>query len=1068
MTLSLIPFFIALGASVAFASFVTPGPTGESPEENQTVVQLRSRFIAGNALEIRWVLVGSIGDEVNTNVGDNISEMQWELSNTSSVYAVIANETCDVPVLPTICHFNQSQVCTFWNLEPTRYYLVCLRSWSANASEEMRNSWRMVNLTTEFRQPPSIVKCTAIIVHGDHKVMEDTAGVLDVPFLELDTISLSCDVTGHPMPSIIWCKNRLDCNASDAEEFRVDSHGVLQIRNASRQHGGLLHCIAENQYGRAMTSAIHLNFMELPRFPSSDDVRTYTVSVGASVRLDCRYPSNSLAHEFTWSKIRNLNDPAPQEVLQNERIVLGWDGSLLFLHTLAPDAGTYQCNVMNRNFEFKKVSGSPSKLELIETSPSFNRQPELLTKSPEIVRAIVGGSLKLQCAFGGKPVPEVVWRSDSSRYELRDENLTLVIDNVQLADQHKYTCSAHNSEGATPESTINVVVHEAPRFVQRPRSRNTTVGQTIRFLCEAAGNPSPQLNWLINGRPIKAQNALSWNYTLSSNSNMLIVRNVSWLTAFCVQCNISNTYGYQLANSYLNVFLPTKITLPPEDVTLTGQAVVIFHCGVESDPSTPVSLTWLRGNKEIVYDLQRIYLLANHSLVLNLTNEEDGGNSFVAQYTCHATNGLDEDSQSAKLRPAFVLPIRRDESTVLPDMLWLGAICGVICLVIISTTTVCLVCNRPHRVKDSSASGPTFQRPDTSWRHQESVKMTRRSKQKPGGAVENRFCLDLLSVENASLHSALQQMYIPRQRLRLGNSIGRGQFGRVFSAYLCHAREKIEEHVAVKTMKYKPEETEMAELFLREAVLMKDFWHVHVLGVIGVTFDPDGSPMVILPFMANGDLRKYIMNTELDITVLQLLKMSLQVAYGMTYLSSMRFVHRDLAARNCMVDERGVVKVADFGLSRELILCDYYRLCHNKTPVPVRWMAPECLEANVFTTMSDVWSFGVLLWELVTRGAVPFSDLENWEVGGYIQSGKRLPQPLYCPDSVYSIMQNCWQEESYHRPTFDQITHDIDQIIRTAQALSSNGGALTSRTPTSPVYSNTRPQRPPVDSDYHE
>jgi len=89
------------------------GPTGESPEENQTVVQLRSRFIAGNALEIRWVLVGSIGDEVNTNVGDNISEMQWELSNTSSVYAVLANETCDVPVLPTICHFNQSQVSEF-------------------------------------------------------------------------------------------------------------------------------------------------------------------------------------------------------------------------------------------------------------------------------------------------------------------------------------------------------------------------------------------------------------------------------------------------------------------------------------------------------------------------------------------------------------------------------------------------------------------------------------------------------------------------------------------------------------------------------------------------------------------------------------------------------------------------------------------------------------------------------------------------------------------------------------------------------------------------------------------
>lgn len=112
--------------------------------------------------------------------------------------------------------------------------------------------------------------------------------------------------------------------------------------------------------------------------------------------------------------------------------------------------------------------------------------------------------------------------------------------------------------------------------------------------------------------------------------------------------------------------MPTEITVPPVDVTLAGQEVVVFHCGVQSDPSTPVSVIWLRGNKEIVYDLQRIYLLRNHSLVLNLTNEEDGGNSFIAQYTCLATNGLDKDSRSAKLRPAFVLPIRRDESPVLP------------------------------------------------------------------------------------------------------------------------------------------------------------------------------------------------------------------------------------------------------------------------------------------------------------------------------------------------------------------------------------------------------------------
>ncbi|ESO08532.1 hypothetical protein HELRODRAFT_133479, partial [Helobdella robusta] len=255
-----------------------------------------------------------------------------------------------------------------------------------------------------------------------------------------------------------------------------------------------------------------------------------------------------------------------------------------------------------------------------------------------------------------------------------------------------------------------------------------------------------------------------------------------------------------------------------------------------------------------------------------------------------------------------------------------------------------------------------------------------------------------------------------------------GHFGRVYLATLMHGNQSAE-IVAVKTMKYKAEECEMVELFLKEAVLMKDFQHPHVLGIKGITFADDSTPMVILPFMANGDLRNYILNPELNITILNLLMMGMQVAHGMAYLSSHHFVHRDLAARNCMVNNSGVVKIADFGMSRQLISCEYYRVKHGKDPFPVRWMAPECLEAKIFTTKSDVWAYGVLLWELMTRGAVPYAEVENWQVAGLIQSGELLKQPPFCPDVVYAIMMKCWTQDAQERPTFDQIISDVNSVV---------------------------------------
>ncbi|XP_054898157.1 focal adhesion kinase 1-like isoform X2 [Poeciliopsis prolifica] len=264
---------------------------------------------------------------------------------------------------------------------------------------------------------------------------------------------------------------------------------------------------------------------------------------------------------------------------------------------------------------------------------------------------------------------------------------------------------------------------------------------------------------------------------------------------------------------------------------------------------------------------------------------------------------------------------------------------------------------------------------------------------------------------------------IQRDCIELGRCIGEGQFGDVHQGVYI-SQENPALSVAVKTCKNSTSDS-VREKFLQEALTMRQFDHPHIVKLMGVI--TENPVWIIMELCTLGELRSFLQVRKYSLDLATLILYSYQLSTALAYLESKRFVHRDIAARNVLVSTVDCVKLGDFGLSRYMEDSSYYKASKGK--LPIKWMAPESINFRRFTTASDVWMFGVCMWEILMYGIKPFQGVKNNDVIGRIENGERLAMPPQCPPTLYSLMTKCWSYDPSKRPRFNELKTQLSTIL---------------------------------------
>ncbi|XP_057561147.1 fibroblast growth factor receptor 3 isoform X3 [Hippopotamus amphibius kiboko] len=584
-----------------------------------------------------------------------------------------------------------------------------------------------------------------------------------------------------------------------------------------------------------------------------------------------------------------------------------------------------------------------------------------------------GDTVELSCHLPeGAPVGPTVWVKDGTGLAPSDRVLVgpqrLQVLNASHEDAGAYSCRQRLSQ--------RVLCHFSVRVTDAPSSGDDEDGEdeaedtagapywtrpermdkkllavpaanTVRFRCPAAGNPTPSISWLKNGKEFRGEHRIG-GIKLRHQQWSLVMESVVPSDRGNYTCVVENKFGSIRQTYTLDVLERSphrpilQAGLPANQTAVLGSDVE-FHCKVYSDAQPHIQ--WLK------------HVEVNGSMV------GPDGTPYVTVLKVSLESSSSMSSNTPLVRVARL----------------------------------------------SSGEGPT-----------------------------------LANVSELEL-PADPKWELSRARLTLGKPLGEGCFGQVVMAEaigIDKDRAAKPVTVAVKMLKDDATDKDLSDLVSEMEMMKMIGKHKNIINLLGAC--TQGGPLyVLVEYAAKGNLREYLRARrppgtdysfdtcrlpEEQLTFKDLVSCAYQVARGMEYLASQKCIHRDLAARNVLVTEDSVMKIADFGLARDVHNLDYYKKTTNGR-LPVKWMAPEALFDRVYTHQSDVWSFGVLLWEIFTLGGSPYPGIPVEELFKLLKEGHRMDKPANCTHDLYMIMRECWHAAPSQRPTFKQLVEDLDRVL---------------------------------------
>ncbi|XP_066211817.1 fibroblast growth factor receptor 2 isoform X9 [Saccopteryx leptura] len=615
---------------------------------------------------------------------------------------------------------------------------------------------------------------------------------------------------------------------------------------------------------------------------------------------------------------------------------------------------------------------------------------------------------------------------------------------------------------------------------------------TVKFRCPAGGNPTPTMRWLKNGKEFKQEHRIG-GYKVRNQHWSLIMESVVPSDKGNYTCVVENEFGSINHTYHLDVVERSphrpilQAGLPANASTVVGGDVE-FVCKVYSDAQPHIQ--WIKhveknGSKYGPDGLPYLKVLKHSGInssnaeVLALFNvtEADAG-----EYICKVSNYIGQANQSAWLTvlPKQQAPVREKELTASPDYLEIAIYCIGVFLIACMVVTVIVCRMKTTTKKPDFSSQPAVHKltKRIPLRRQVTVSAESSSSMNSNTPLV-RITTRLSSTADTPMLAGVSEYELPedpkwefpRDKLTLGKPLGEGCFGQVVMAEAVGIdKEKPKEAVtvAVKMLKDDATEKDLSDLVSEMEMMKMIGKHKNIINLLGACTQ-DGPLYVIVEYASKGNLREYLrarrppgMEYSYDInrvpeeqmTFKDLVSCTYQLARGMEYLASQKCIHRDLAARNVLVTENNVMKIADFGLARDINNIDYYKKTTNGR-LPVKWMAPEALFDRVYTHQSDVWSFGVLMWEIFTLGGSPYPGIPVEELFKLLKEGHRMDKPANCTNELYMMMRDCWHAVPSQRPTFKQLVEDLDRIL----TLTTNEEYLDLSQPLeqySPSYPDTR------------